>query len=192
MQHLSDERLIDACLADAADAADAAERQHLDRCPACEERRIGIVQLLRDVSDAAAAETDVLFPADRLARQRARVLQRIEREGRPARLISFPAVGPAERLPRTRPAARWIAGAAAAGLMIGLLAGQLVRMRPNGTGVPVAIDQRPAVSALQVISATMSEDEFLSRLEIAVEGTSGASLQPLDDLTPRVWEVAAQ
>jgi hypothetical protein len=29
-------------------------------------------------------------------------------------------------------------------------------------------------------------------LEVAIEGTSGASLRPLDDLTPLVWEVAAK
>jgi len=29
-------------------------------------------------------------------------------------------------------------------------------------------------------------------MEMAVEGTAGSALRPLDDLTPRVWEVAAR
>jgi anti-sigma factor RsiW len=192
VRHLSDERLIDVCLADA--PVDV-ELQHLDSCPACEERRATIARVLDDVSAAAAAETDALFPADRLAKQRDRILQRVEREGRPARLIAFPAAASTEWSPRSRPAARWIAGAAAAGLIIGVLAGQLVRVRPAGNIARISssgVVQHPEVGPLQAISTTMSEEEFLGRLEIAVEGTTGASLQPLDDLTPRVWEVAAQ
>jgi hypothetical protein len=38
----------------------------------------------------------------------------------------------------------------------------------------------------------MTEEEFLGRLEVAIEGTGGSALRPLDDLTPLVWEVAAQ
>jgi hypothetical protein len=189
VHHLSDERLIDVCLVD---AVGDAERHHLHTCPACEERRTLIARLLEDVSDAAVAETDALFPAERLAKQHARILQRLEREGRPARLITFPAAHPAERTPRSRPAARWIAGAAAAGLIIGVLAGQLVRLLPGGAGGPAPAARSSTGPALQAISTTLSEEEFLGRLEIVVEGTSGASLQPLDDLTPRVWEVAAQ
>ena len=45
---------------------------------------------------------------------------------------------------------------------------------------------------LQAVSTSMSEEELLGLLEVAIEGTGGASLRPLDDLTPRVWEVAAR
>jgi hypothetical protein len=51
----------------------------------------------------------------------------------------------------------------------------------------------PAAAAFQqVVSTTLSEEEFLGRLEVAIEGTGGSALRPLDDLTPLVWEVAAQ
>ena len=36
-------------------------------------------------------EADAAFPAERLARQRARILQRVDQDGRPARVIAFPA-----------------------------------------------------------------------------------------------------
>ena len=41
-------------------------------------------------------------------------------------------------------------------------------------------------------SAPLSEEEFLDRLEAAIDGAGGSSLRPLHDLTPLVWEVAAQ
>jgi hypothetical protein len=190
MQHLSDERLIDVCFEEP--VADT-DRQHLAACSTCEERRAVIAHVLDDVTAAGALEADARFSDERLARQRARILQRIEREGRPAQLISFPAVHSGERTQRSRPATRWIAGAAAAGLIIGLIAGQLVRVLPGSSRARSSIVmQAPTVSALQAIPATLSEDEFLGRLEMVVEGSSGASLRPLDDLTPRVWEVAAQ
>jgi hypothetical protein len=88
---------------------------------------------------------------------------------------------------------RWIAGAAAAGLVIGLLAGHFAHDLPAGGALPASqAAGTPAAARLQAVSTTMSEEEFLGRLEVAIEGTSGSALRPLDDLTPLVWEVAAQ
>ena len=189
--HLSDDRLIDVCL----EAVPlASEWQHLDNCPACEERRARLVRLLTDVADVAAAEADVAFPAERLAIQRARILQRIEREGQLGRVITFPASHQHGSSLRARPGMRWIAGAAAAGLIIGVAAGHLAHQLPGaGTSRPPAVTAaEPATGALQLVSMPQSEEEFLGRMETAVDGTAGYVLQPLDDLTPFVWEVAAQ
>jgi hypothetical protein len=89
---------------------------------------------------------------------------------------------------------RWIAGAAAAGLLIGVAAGHLAHDLPGGIRpVPSsATASRGPQPTLQAVSTTMSEEEFLGLLEIAIETTGGSALRPLDDLTPRVWEVAAQ
>ena len=88
---------------------------------------------------------------------------------------------------------RWIAGAAAAGLLIGVLAGHLAHVVPYQWSVaPAQSVLQPAGATLQAVSTTMSEEEFLGLLEVAIEGTGGASLRPLDDMTPRVWDVAAQ
>ncbi len=189
--HLSDDRLIDVCL----DHAPAAiERQHLESCGVCEERRASLARLLADTSNVARAEADTVFTPERLSRQHARILQRVEQEARLGRIISFPAghgQGPTPL--RARPGMRWVAGAAAAGLVIGLLAGHLAHDLPAGGALPVSRAARlPAAAGLQAVSTTMSEEEFLGRLEVAIEGTSGSALRPLDDLTPLVWEVAAQ
>jgi anti-sigma factor RsiW len=188
--HLSDDRLIDVCLHQ---GAAAKAEQHLASCGVCEERRASLARILTEVSDVAVAEADAVFTQDRLDRQRAHILQRVDQESRHGRLISFPASQASSPTPlRARPAARWIAGAAAAGLLIGLLAGHLTHDFTAGRVLPSRAVIVPSVPTFQAVSTTMSEEEFLGRLEIAIEGTGGTALRPLDDLTPLVWEVAAQ
>lgn len=187
--HLPDDRLIALSLAG---APLPVEHEHLESCPLCAERCARLTTMLADVSDVTAAEADALFTSDRLAKQRARILQRIEQDGRPGRVISFPA-GPTHRPPlRERPGMRWIAGAAAAGLLIGVLADHLAHQFPGrAAGAPAQAAARPGADpSLQAVSTTISEEEFLGQLETAIEATGGSALRPLDDMTPRVWEVA--
>jgi len=87
---------------------------------------------------------------------------------------------------------RWIAGAAAAGLVIGLLAGHLAHDLPTAGVSPASqAGGPPEAATLQVVSTTLSEEEFLGRLEMAIDGAGGSALRPLHDLTPLVWELAA-
>ena len=188
--HPSDDRLINLCVDRRALDVEA---QHLAGCPACTERRARLAHLLTDVSDVIAARGDAVFTAERLATQRARILQRIEHEARHARVISFPAAHPHASSLRTRPGMRWIAGAAAAGLLIGIMAGHFAHQLPHTTAVPVSpapVAEQP-VDAPQFVAVSLSEEELLGQMEMAVEGTGGSALGPLDDLTPRVWDVAA-
>ena len=187
--HLSDDRLLEVCLDQ---ASFAAEQQHLESCPACAERGTHLARMLADVTDVTVAEADAAFGADRLAKQRARILQRLELDGRSGRVITFPASHPHGPSLRARPRMRWIAGAAAAGLVIGILADHVAHVVPSRRAAPTQIALQPTGATLQAVSTSMSEEELLGLLEVAIEGTGGASLGPLDDLTPRVWEVAAQ
>jgi hypothetical protein len=89
---------------------------------------------------------------------------------------------------------RWIAGAAAAGLIIGVAAGQLANnftTRERASQIVASLPDQGGAT-LRAVSTTLSEEEFLGQLEIAIEGSRSASLQPLDELTPRVWEIAAR
>jgi hypothetical protein len=188
-EHVSDDRLIELCVEL---SPTAAEDTHFQRCDECAARRGRLELLLRDVSEAAAIEADAAFPPERLAAQHARILQRIEQDGRPARVIAFPAMQPAEQRPlRNRPAARWIAAAAAAGLAIGLLAGHLAHdlpsfgrpSRPTMVGTTAA---RPAAQpALRAVNATLNEEEFLGEIENAVSRPALSPLRALNDLTPQ-------
>ena len=156
-----------------------------------------LARLLAEYSETVNAEADAAFPADRLARQQSRILHRLEQEGRPGRVIAFPAGYAHDPAPlRARPGMRWIAGAAAAGLIIGVAAGHLTHDFSTrvGTRAPQIVASRPEPGAvpLRAVSTTLSEEEFLGQLEMAIEGSRSASLQPLDELTPRVWEIAAR
>jgi hypothetical protein len=190
--HLSEDRLIQICLEE---APSAPERRHLDGCSDCEGRRAEISGLVTEVSNAAAAEADAAFPADRLTRQHARIMQRLAEDGKPGRVIAFPAADGRRAVTLSaRPGMRWIAGAAAAGLAIGLLAGHLAHDLPGAAGTPPAqvVASAPGPADLRPIPTTLSEDELLGLVELAAQGTGSPTLQPLDDLTPRVWEVAVR
>jgi len=196
--HLSDDRLIEVCLLE---APSIVEQQHLGACARCDARRTRLRSLLDDVSGVAAAEADAAFPPERLARQQARILSQLQHEGRPGRLIAFPAGHAHEpTVSRTRPSTRWIAAAAVAGLVIGVIAGRFGHDyslgRPGATRIAVtrtvdAPELRTAGSTgvIREISAAVSDEEFLNQIEIAIDGPAAAALQPLDDLTPLPWEV---
>jgi hypothetical protein len=163
---------------------------HLADCAQCQSRHDALVLLLDEVTKVAIAEADAAFPGERLARQQARILHRIEQEGRSGRLIAFPAGHPhAPLLVRTRPASRWVAAAAAAGLVVGLLTGQLLPVgSSNAPAGQIVSNESGSGMALQAVSTTLSDDEFLGQVEAA--GSAGpAALRPLDVLTPRAWEV---
>lgn len=185
--HLSDDRLIELSVSG---PVPAAEQTHLVACVACERRRLSIVQILGELDEAATIEAEAAFPPDRLQRQQTRILHRIEQDGRPGRLIAFPATHPTMIL-RTRPHVRWAAAAAAAAFFIGLVAGHLVHELPlrddqSAAGV-VANESEP--SPLRVVPTTFSEDEFLVQIELAAGRNGPAALRPLDDMTPRAWDV---
>ena len=195
--HLPDDRLIELCMLD---AASATEQHHLSACARCDARRVRLQRLLDEVSDTATAAADAAFPPERLARQQARILAHLQHEGRPARVIAFPA-GQAPHEPmvsRTRPRSRWIAGAAVAGLVVGVIAGRFGHdytfARPGAARVIVARTAEPelrdgSIATIREITASISDDEFLNQLEMAIDEPAAAALQPLDELTPRAWDV---
>lgn len=183
--HLSDDQLLEACL-------EGVEVRDDDRCALCDDRRARLAALLAEVHEAAVCEADAVFPAERLTRQQARVLQRIEQDGRPGRLIAFP--GHAHEAPAggSRPGTRWIAAAAAAGLVIGLVAGHMARDIPGRALPPERVTVGPTDAlqpALRAVATSFSEDDFLGEVEMAADSPGGTDLRAMHDLTPRAWEV---
>jgi hypothetical protein len=152
-------------------------------------------QFAEEVSAVLAAAADDAFPEDRLQRQRARILQRIDQSGRPGRLIAFPASqGQTTRsLLHPTSTTRWVAAAAVVAFIAGVVAGQRL---PNefhlGPPLQVAVS-RPAPQATGTTlraSAPLvpSDDEFLGEVELAAESRP-AVLRHIDELTPRAWDV---
>jgi hypothetical protein len=189
-RHLTDDRLIETCLAGILPDVDA---QHLAGCVDCEARRVEIATVLTDVDDAATIQADAAFPAERLARQQARILHKLELDGRPGRVIAFPAGSSHDTFSlRTRRTSRWVAAAAAAGLIIGLAAGHLTHDFSSVRRPLIAqtvVRQQVAGTAMMDVAPVVTDDEFLGQIEAAVDRGGPAALRPLDVLTPRAWEV---
>lgn len=188
--HLPDDRLVELAMSD---CPSGEEQKHLGACAACEQRRVDTVRLLEESFISAREDADAAFTAERLARQQSRILERLALEDRPAKVIAFPAASePGPIAPRTRPASRWVAAAAVAGLVVGAAAGRLApeTLRALGGGAQVAVSAPPAATqTARSAAATLSDEQLLGEIELAVYRSAGQSLLPLDELTPRAWEV---
>jgi hypothetical protein len=190
-RHLSDDRLIELSLAAVAGDAAGVDVDHLVVCEPCLERRAVLTGLLAEVNTAAAAAADDIFTDERLERQRVRILQRIEQECRPGRVIAFPTASGREPALRAKPAMRWVAAASAAAFIVGVAAGHLVHDLPGAGPLPMqqSAVQAVAGTTMQGAAGMMSDDEFLGQIEAAVDSAGPSALRPLDALTPRAWDV---
>jgi hypothetical protein len=135
---------------------------------------------------AACAEADAHFDDRALETQRNKILARLAHLGHPARVIRFPKA-PQGDMPATGVNRRWISVAAAAGLLIGLLGGQLVhlvpqparRLPPMAATIAPSAPSRPAY----VAATAPVDDGLLGEIDYAVQLRSPAELRVLDELT---------
>jgi hypothetical protein len=188
--HLSDDRLIEICLADPHTPID---EPHLRGCERCESRRLALASTLDDVSARVIDEADEVFSHERLARQHARIMQQVDHLGRPARVIAFP-VGHTQDVvrPTARRVRRWIAatGAVAVAFLVGVFTEHLTHRLPTGARPDTRLASRGSDAGVaRTVAASMSDDELLGQIEAAVDSAGPAVLRPLDALTPRAWDV---
>jgi hypothetical protein len=164
---------------------------HVEECPQCRARYEAFSDALADVRTDAIAEADDLFPPERLAVQHAQIVRRLEAIERPARVIAFPRFSQPAVTARRGPQ-RWIAAAAAAGLIVGLGAGELrdfrrstYRSAPAGylPGQQLSPVTQAATGSLQPAVLT-SDDAFLYQPEDASASSRVEALHALDALTP--------
>jgi len=199
--HPGDDQLIGLYFGDGSDRTkeDRAVRQHVHGCEACTWRYTELTAPLARLRSDAASEADEVFTPARLGAQRAAIMARLEQGAREPRVIPFPVAH--RRLDRpvtARPAARWIAAAAVAGLVLGVTATRVVwidhpaddpvaRASAPAARVPAAPDGMAEVR----LTTTHAEDEaFLYEVELAVSRQQIPALSAIDDLTPRLAEVA--
>lgn len=139
--------------------------------------------------DAAHAETDALFDDRALESQRHKILDRLAHLGQTAKVIPFPANAPAP-VPANGVNRRWISVAAAAGLIIGLLGGQIVNLLPTPTRrvAPMASSMAPTADTISnyvpAHATLLQDDGLLGEVDFAVQLRSASELRTLDELTP--------
>ena len=196
-----DDRL--AALALGADAPDAEhDRQlvdHVASCESCAARLGAMTSNLDNLRDAAWHEADALFNDEALDAQRSRILDRLAHLGKAARVLHFPGRVREAAMPVSPISRRWVSVAAAAGLIIGLVAGQVIHLLPwdadrhpltaSQIQVTAPRDSRPLI--VQASSAVVSptDEELLNEIDEAMQLRRAASLRALDAFTPRVGDL---
>jgi hypothetical protein len=196
--HPADERLIALYFGDTEAGAEGerAVRQHVHGCETCTWRYTELTAPLERLRVDAASEADELFTPARLEAQRAAIHERLELGARASRVIPFPASRPTlDRAVIARPMFRWVAGAAAAGLLVGVSAG---RFMTTGRNVPTPVVSATTASArpgpvtprpaTYQADSSAGDEAFLVEVEAAVTRQRIAALSALDDLTPHARE----
>ena len=160
----------------------------MSRRDSSEQERMALEASLERYRTAACAEADAVFDDKALEQQRHKILDKLAHLGHPARVIRFPKAPQGEVTTGTLNR-RWISVAAAAGLIIGLLGGQLVHLVPQQQArhlAPMATSIAPSAPAqpqFLPVSAP-ADDGLLDEIEVAMQVRSAAELHALDELTP--------
>ena len=194
--HLHDDRLFDCYLSDrAGERLDPPAAEHLADCADCGRRYRELAAFMDGMRAEADLETDAVFTPDRLRRQQHEIAARLAQVGHAARVISFPqryGSGHAEHRVQ-RVATRWLAAAAAAGMIVGVGTAFVLESNVHGRVARVTVS-RPAhlksATATRLSPDDPADDRFLSELDLALARPRTPELLPFDQLTPHVREVS--
>jgi hypothetical protein len=196
-RHLSDDKFADIWSAAVAGGEPVAD-PHLASCAQCRSRYDEFTDWLERIHDDARTDADEAFPAERLAAQQAQVMRRLEALERPARIITFPRF--------SRPVTstqghmqRWVAASAAAGLVIGLAAGQFFDIRHAFTPLQTQpttqtarlVPSQPAgvPSVVPVSRSSVSDEALFFGADPARTSVRLSMLRSIDDITPSARDI---
>jgi hypothetical protein len=165
---------------------------HASHCPRCSQELARLTLEAETLREVACARTDAIFDDARLDAQRSRILDRLANLGQVARVLRFPHRTREVAMPVSTSGRRWVSVAAAAGLIIGLVAGQMLHLVPwtglarRDASLTVQSAPRPAggIVAASAVGPPMTDDQFLDEIEAAVRLRRAHSLRALDALTP--------
>jgi len=173
---------------------EGAVHPHLASCEACRTRYARFEDWAAGVGAELRNEADEAFTPERLAIQQSQIARRLETLERPARVIAFPKAARAVISGHSH-VRRWVTAAAAAGLIAGVVVGEVVPLRhandAGRTPVFTAQDAKGRADQIRVdqirqISYSQSDDELLSD---AFANPRVSTLSALDDMTPHVRDL---
>ena len=179
--HPSEDQLLEAAFGAGDTAVAMSTARHLRTCSRCAHRAGELRKFLDTVADGAGASFGEAFPPDRLQTQRARIDHRLARvvgAVERARVLSFPFRRPPARRRNLRPS-RWAVAATAAGLALGIVAGQLVDFHWGPTTIPSPGPGSrvvPEASAGTAVNATL---DMTGTIELPPASTADAARTPL-------------
>jgi hypothetical protein len=181
--HLSERAIVDAVMTGDRPA-------HLDRCDICASRAVDLGRWLDDTRELGLESADAAFPPDALKAQHAQILRKLEQLDEPARVISFPRYASRIDEPAAgrRVAASWVAVAAAAGLIVGVVGGQV---SARLTTAPAPATDEAAVESLALETSGRPVDTAYLQHDYDDSLTLRA-LEGLDEITPRLVQMAAR
>lgn len=183
--HLSERAIVDA-------VTTGTRPLHLDRCDICAERAVELARFLDNVKTDAVELSDSVFSTERLAAGQHQILRRLEQLDHPARVISFPAASRHDaRAGGRRVAVSWVGVAAAAGLVLGLVGGQITARLSQHAPVAqtASVADQAAIALLNEPVSTPGNPavfaEDYERLDVP-------ALRVVDDLTPKLIQTVAK
>jgi hypothetical protein len=171
---------------------------HIADCDECAGRLAALTNELDTLRSVAWHEADAAFDDGALETQRSKILDRLAHLGQVARVLRFPTRAREVAMPVSPMSRGWLSVAAAAGLLIGLVAGQLIHFVPWDTRL-----HRPSAPQTQTVagpsrgsagpiivqaSALATDEQLLDEIDEAMQLRRAASLRALDAFTPRVGE----
>ncbi len=192
--HVPTERLAVLALAGTDDeqGADAEALAHVSTCHVCATSLSRLMTELDDLRHEALHEADAHFPETMLEQQRTRVLERLAHVGHAARVLPFPIRAVSAGVTRPVVNRRLVSAAAAAGLLIGLITGQVMHFAPWQRGRQIETRTAPVQAAAPAhagiipIAATASLTDYVTLTEVdsAVQLRRAADVLAFDMLTP--------
>jgi hypothetical protein len=175
--HLSERGLIEAACGSGEGEA------HLRACARCR-RELEAWQHVVGVATAAAADSaDAAMGPSFLEQQRRDIMARVDDVIDTGRVLMFPSS--ARPAPPPLTLSRWVAVAAAAGLVVGVFGGRFAHDLQVHSFTPPQAERSLPTDAL----LPTAEEQLLDEVETARSARGPAALGPLDALTPVAWDL---